>query len=431
MPENEAGRKPARASHIALLSLLVMTTGFAVTLVVERTVLPDRAWLSLLLAGFEAGLVGGLADWFAVTALFRHPLGLPIPHTAILPANRGRITNALVSMVENDLLDKNSLQQKVRSFHAAEALLRMLRKNLRTPFALAAMRRLLIEGANALDDLDWNALLKTTTGRFLQPNDVARWVRRLGEEGLERKWDGKAVDWLINHVEAMIGRAEFRLEAGELAVQAVKDMPKKGLTSRSLPTLINILGPEKTGTLLQDFLLSALRGLREESNETRVAMMTSIHNAILSLDGTESVSKSIGQALEKLTESDEWLDQLKGGLTKGRLEWERLLVETDILERALLPMLEHRLDVLLANPEAMQSLEEYLNNELAGLVDRHHADIGRLVRENVDRFETDGLVRKIEDRVGNDLQWIRINGAVCGFLAGLMLFGVRTLAGLL
>ena len=71
-------------------------------------------WIDLLHGGFEAGLVGGLADWFAVTALFRHPLGLPIPHTALLPNNRKRMTNALVSILRNDWLSKESIQEKVK-----------------------------------------------------------------------------------------------------------------------------------------------------------------------------------------------------------------------------------------------------------------------------------------------------------------------------
>src|SRR6185369_213550 len=65
---------------------------------------PQSTWLSIVGAGFEAAVIGGLADWFAVTALFRHPLGIPIPHTAIIPARRAKMTEAIVNMVEEEWL---------------------------------------------------------------------------------------------------------------------------------------------------------------------------------------------------------------------------------------------------------------------------------------------------------------------------------------
>ena len=88
--------------------------------------------MDLLHGGFEAGLVGGLADWFAVTALFRHPLGLPIPHTALLPNNRKRMTNGLVSMLKNDWLSKESIQEKVKHIAFTEKLIAIFVKQIET-----------------------------------------------------------------------------------------------------------------------------------------------------------------------------------------------------------------------------------------------------------------------------------------------------------
>src|SRR5690242_532014 len=95
--------------YIATVSLGVMGAGFLATLPASSTL-----WGGLLQGGFEAGVVGGLADWFAVSALFRHPLGMPIPHTALLPNNREKMTKALVSMVENELLSKETIRARLR-----------------------------------------------------------------------------------------------------------------------------------------------------------------------------------------------------------------------------------------------------------------------------------------------------------------------------
>src|SRR5919205_3156207 len=99
-----------KSHHLATISLIIMGIGFIATIPLQ-----DSFWGNILQGGFEAGLVGGLADWFAVTALFRHPLGIPIPHTALLPKNRQRITAGIISMLENEWLTKESIRKKINT----------------------------------------------------------------------------------------------------------------------------------------------------------------------------------------------------------------------------------------------------------------------------------------------------------------------------
>ena len=110
---------PGANSRAATNSLLILAFGLAGALLLDRLFWPGNLWIAAFIAGCEAGLVGGLTDWFAVTALFRHPFGLRLPHTAILPNNRDRIADALVSMVENDLLHKESLRVKIKQLNTA------------------------------------------------------------------------------------------------------------------------------------------------------------------------------------------------------------------------------------------------------------------------------------------------------------------------
>src|SRR4051812_24387692 len=119
--------KTKGSKKIARYSLMIMGVGLIATTPFQGPILID-----LLHGGFEAGLVGGLADWFAVTALFRHPLGIPIPHTALLPNNRKRITNGLVSVLKNDWLSKESIQEKVKHIPFTEKLIAILENKLQT-----------------------------------------------------------------------------------------------------------------------------------------------------------------------------------------------------------------------------------------------------------------------------------------------------------
>ena len=117
-----------KSRYIAGISLAVMGAGFITT----RWWLPDNAWTHLLESGFEAGLVGGIADWFAVTALFRHPMGIPIPHTSLLLKNRRKIEGSLISAMENELLNKDSITRKLSGFQlfagAASAATKLIGK---------------------------------------------------------------------------------------------------------------------------------------------------------------------------------------------------------------------------------------------------------------------------------------------------------------
>src|SRR6185312_13793028 len=105
-------------------------------------------WVDLLHGGFEAGLVGGLADWFAVTALFRHPLGLPIPHTALLPKNRDKLTKGIISMIENDWLSKASVTERVKDLVTAEKIIPLVECELQSDKAKEGLSKFLIELLN-------------------------------------------------------------------------------------------------------------------------------------------------------------------------------------------------------------------------------------------------------------------------------------------
>lgn len=106
-----------KSRYLAGTSLAVMGAGFLITLI-----LPQNLGVRLLQGGFEAGLVGGFADWFAVTALFRHPMGIPIPHTSLLLKNRDKIVNSLISALETELLNKESITKRLRKMKLFQGL---------------------------------------------------------------------------------------------------------------------------------------------------------------------------------------------------------------------------------------------------------------------------------------------------------------------
>src|SRR5438128_3844570 len=104
---------PPRRSHVGTVSLLAGVAGVALSrLALATGAVADAPWLHVVAAGFEAAVVCALADWFAVTALFRHPLGIPIPHTAIIPARRAKITEGIVNMVQDEWLSPEVIRAR-------------------------------------------------------------------------------------------------------------------------------------------------------------------------------------------------------------------------------------------------------------------------------------------------------------------------------
>src|SRR6478672_5871877 len=137
--------------------LVVMAAVFAVTRYFE----PQYPWLSYVKSFSEAAMVGGLADWFAVTALFRHPLGLPIPHTAIIPRNKDRIGEALARFLQENFLTPSVVARRMRNIDVAGAVGRFLR----TPAAEGARirqgaSRLIADIFESLDDERLGGIVK-------------------------------------------------------------------------------------------------------------------------------------------------------------------------------------------------------------------------------------------------------------------------------
>ena len=195
-PETHAGhtekRRPgphpasghARRSHVGTVSLLLAVAGAVACRVALRTgPWAGAAWLQLATAGFEAALVGGVADWFAVTALFRHPLGLPIPRTAILPRRRARIVEGIVAIVEQEWLSPDVIRAQLVRCAPSEFVVEWLRDPAHGARLAAPLRDMLGALARILTEAEVVAFLDRALQRGLRevPIDASagHWLSRV------------------------------------------------------------------------------------------------------------------------------------------------------------------------------------------------------------------------------------------------------------
>lgn len=416
-----------KTERIASTSLLAMAVGFIVTLIISRIAWRDNGWVLTLLSGFEAGLVGGIADWFAVTALFRHPFGVPIPHTAILPGNRNRITQALVSMVENDLLNKKSILKKVQDLDIARKILETAGKNLRLDAVKSILTQVLRSIATALPIDGVQTLLRDLINRYLQQLDIGVLVKMVADGSLKQHYDEAAFNLLLEKAEETVSNEKFQLEIGTVAVNAIKKMPLKGLMKLSVPTVVGMMGEQKIGKMLQEFLLSVARDVRNPENRNRLAILTSVRESVVNLHQNKDILEKLDAFRQDILNGSQLDGYVRNGLEKAREDVLRLVDDAGTMDGKIIPFLESILSRASRDEDMILKLEAFIDTEISHFIDSHHESIGRLVRENIERFDTATLIRMIEEKVGNDLQWIRVNGAICGFAVGVVLYGIKAL----
>src|SRR5262249_1655599 len=192
----------ARRNHVGTVSLLCAVGGMiACRIALATGPFADLPWLRILAAGFEAATVGALADWFAVTALFRHPLGLPIPHTAIIPPRRAKIVESIANIVEHDWLSPEVIGARLERFAPSELLVEWLR----TPGHLDRL------GAPVRD-------LLRGLARMLTEPEVADFADRALQRQLrELPLDASAGKWVARALESGSAAAAFETAATSLA----------------------------------------------------------------------------------------------------------------------------------------------------------------------------------------------------------------------
>jgi uncharacterized membrane-anchored protein YjiN (DUF445 family) len=415
--------KKGRAGNTAMISLIVMFVGFVLTIPWAASI----PWVRFLQSGFEAGLVGGLADWFAVTALFRHPLGLPIPHTALLPKNRERVTQALVNTVQNELLSKESLTAKLATLQLGERLLELLERQLGTEQAKAALVRLI---ETVLEQIPWDEAAKLADReikRYAAEADVAQLLQAGIGHAVGRGYDEKALNGLLDLVYDLISRNDTRNRLGALAMNAVSQMNTGGFMSFAMNAFAGFVNEEKLGGMIQEQLLREILSLKQEQDGNRRWVLTELRKAVQGFGQTEEQREELEAWKHNLLEGLDLTDRAAHVLEGIRERLTAFIREEEFADTHMMPYLARVLHMLKSDEAAMHNIETFIRQGLTRWITDNHHLIGKLIHENVDKFDNATLISLMEDKIGKDLQWIRVNGAICGFLIGLVLFGVRAL----
>jgi uncharacterized membrane-anchored protein YjiN (DUF445 family) len=407
-------KRDKRSRHLAAISLAIMGAGFLATMPFQDSLIGK-----LLMGGFEAGLVGGLADWFAVTALFRHPMGIPIPHTALLPKNRDKVTRALINMLENDWLTKESIMDKFKQIHILDKIFETVEKELHSESVKKSIQSFSLDVVKKIDVERFAPSIEQEIKGFLLSADTSDILQKASNHVLSKEYEAAAFNYVLKETEKWASQDEAKMVLGKLGKQAIDTTEADGLLKFAIQSFSNMITEEKVGNILQSFILKRMKNLQQEDNRYRHMILEKVRKELGSVNEREALMSEIQAWKNKMVEDMDLTGQIRGVLAKSK---NRVIafIETDsFVDDTVTPIVKRFIDEIKEDDGKVSAIESWLHAKIAGLIERNHSKIGKLVRENLDKLDTETLIDMMENNIGKDLQWIRVNGAVCGFLIGI------------
>jgi uncharacterized membrane-anchored protein YjiN (DUF445 family) len=370
-------------------------------------------WVGYIRATAEASLVGGLADWFAVTALFRHPLGLPIPHTAIIATRKDRIGRTIGNFVQNHFLARDVLVARLRSVRIAERTARWLADPVNSRRVARQVAAGMVKTLDALPDENVRDLVQQTVTDRLRAIRVA-----------------PALGQTLSVVLAGSRHQELLSEAVRLAAKAVDDnreVVRQQVKEESpwwVPGIVDDKIYQRIVTAIERLLQDIGTDL---DHPLRGAFDTALRNFIDRLQHSHDV---IARA-EALKE--QWLRDPAFLELSSRL-WET--TRAAILRYATQAeegsptggALENGITAfgasLLANEALLAEIDEGVIGLVASALEQYRHEAADLIAQTVASWDPEAAALRLELAIGRDLQFIRINGTLVGGLVGLLIYTV-------
>ncbi|BCC58402.1 TPA: DUF445 domain-containing protein [Bacillus cereus] len=411
-----------QTKYIAGISLGVMGVGFAASIPFQGTIAGE-----IIQGGFEAGLVGGLADWFAVTALFRHPMGIPIPHTALLPKNRKRVTKGLINTLENEWLTKESITNKVKEMQLAQMVLQIAEREMQSDAVKKGIVTIAEKAIVTIDTEKLAVIIEKELKTYLHTINTSNILQVLVDQLVVQEYDEKTLDYILVKVKDWTAQDEARYQLGSLGMKAMENIKVDGFLQFTLKSFMNIVDEDKIGGILQKFIISNINSLQDADNSTRQLILAKIRQEIINVKENEALLQELENWKEKWIASWNATDKIKEMLEQVQQRAVAFVNNEEFADKYVIPFLQKQMNKIKEDEQTVQKIEEWLQKQVVTLVEKNHSKIGKLVQENLDKLDDKTLIEMIENNVGKDLQWIRVNGAVCGFMIGLVLEGIKAI----
>ncbi|HYP82122.1 DUF445 domain-containing protein [Variovorax sp.] len=402
-----------RLAHMKRLALALL--GAAALTYALATALGDRhpAW-GYLAAFAEAAMVGAIADWFAVVALFRHPLGLPIPHTAIIPENKSRIGANLAGFICNNFLATPQVLAKLAQFDPASRLAGWLARaehgqQLGRIGVLAARY-----GLNAFDDERVRAFLGRAAAAGLARLDLSRAAGQVLDALTEGGRHQALLDDVLQHVSALVEGEQVQEHITEAIAREIKALRYVGLDQMAARLATRKVVAVVAHTLA-DLAAQPDHPLRQRFDAFTAEFVDRLRH--------DPDFQARGEQLRADLLAHPALGGYLHGLWDEVLDW--LHADLDRPDSTIAARIAHLAAALGQRLQADAPMRRWINEQITDAaplaIERYREDIRRYIVERVDAWPTADMTRELERNVGRDLQFIRINGTLVGGLVGLVI----------
>ena len=386
---------------------------------------PRYAWLYYVSATAEAAMVGAIADWFAVTALFHHPLNLRfIPHTAIIPRNKGRIARGLAEFIQQNFLSAAAVVARIAEFQPAQTLCRWLLRPENAGTVAGYGCRFLAYALDAVDDDRVRRFLQQNAKALLMKADVAGAAAQVLDVLTENQRHHELLEAALCALDEILAREETQRF---IAAEVSKNAP---FLLKSINELLGLKLDERAALRIVEVALRKISEIRRDrEHELRRRFDAFVAGFVGRLKTDAALRLRVSRMRDELIQSPA-LERYLGGLWQDLRAWlAGDLRRPDSAVHAKIAAAAHAAGLMLdENAEIRGWIDEQILRSAPPLVEEHRAAIGRFIEDQINGWQEQKLVGELERHIGPDLQYIRINGTLVGGLAGLLIAAATQLA---
>jgi uncharacterized membrane-anchored protein YjiN (DUF445 family) len=405
--QDEAARQLALDTMKRRATMLLVAA--TILFVVTRALESRYHWLGIVRATMEAAMVGGLADWFAVTALFRHPLGIPIPHTAIVPAKKDRVGRTLGAFVQRNFLSRDVIENRLRGLHIGQRLAEWLAdpSNARTISRNVATA--MSSAAEMMNDSDVQEVIDRSLAERVRSMRLAPLLGKVLTVMTEDDRHQEVVDEVI-----------------QLASHTVND--NADLIRERIEHETPWWVPSAVDNKIFKRVLGAIQRLLAElaadkNHPLRERFDTSLDSFIERLNSSPEFAAKVDAWKEEFLDNDAARRFSASLWQEGKEALAKYAASPDspapnAIEHALTSFGNKALE----DPELLAKMDEFALDVAVFLVGRYQDEVADLIASTVSGWDPELTSRRVELAIGRDLQFIRINGTIVGGLAGTLIY---------
>ncbi|MFT8315814.1 MAG: DUF445 family protein [Clostridium sp.] len=373
-----------------------------------------------------AALIGGLADWFGITAIFKKPFNINWPkflfRTDIINKNRDRIVDTIADTVEKDLLNKEKIKNKLESYNIAGIITKFIRSREGDEALIEAMDEIFDpkhKANKSISDFSYKFL-----SNIIEKINISQLLYRFFLWSSHRGYDDMIIDKIIDSAVNLSKGENVTVFIENLYENALKTYEENNinrkLTNKLILNYILDMSPNNAAYSIQKEIIKNLNSMKNYDNKNRKFIKEKLKEYALRLNNDVGLIDKIENYKMEFLKENDFLRQalerfLDNYFTKNFYSNKDFIKQFKVKKRKLLLK-------FIRDRKKINSIDKIIKDTLYRLIDDKYNYIGTLVRENLNKYNNEEIVKIMEERLSEDLQIIRINGSIVGGLVGLFIF---------